>query len=302
MYMLVILIFVTSAYQHNIARASDLCGPPKKALNTEPVTGNYSLNSSIRIQCVAGYVRKVGTSNLIRCLKEHDKDKPSWTSALPLVCIQAPRPDHQFTSSTTEINTPTISGTSTSITATGYITLPTTTNEVFTTKARTTNQPTLMSTTKEAEPITSTNAITASSIASSIATRQFKSTTSPQTQSSSFTTTTGISLSVKTTANMTANSKVEPSFARSKSTIGGVTSIFILCLAATLFILWWRSRRRDYTNVIVLQLTNQDAVYSDIPVSVIAPNPNNASIDSTAVIGTNHPQADSVQDSDSIHL
>ncbi|XP_073801584.1 interleukin-15 receptor subunit alpha isoform X2 [Danio rerio] len=285
MYMLVILIFVTSAYQHNIARASDLCGPPKKALNTEPVTGNYSLNSSIRIQCVAGYVRKVGTSNLIRCLKEHDKDKPSWTSALPLVCIQAPRPDHQFTSSTTEINTPTISGTSTSITATGYITLPTTTNEVFTTKARTTNQPTLMSTTKEAEPITSTNAITASSIASSIATRQFKSTTSPQTQSSSFTTTT-----------------VEPSFARSKSTIGGVTSIFILCLAATLFILWWRSRRRDYTNVIVLQLTNQDAVYSDIPVSVIAPNPNNASIDSTAVIGTNHPQADSVQDSDSIHL
>ncbi|NP_001346857.1 interleukin-15 receptor subunit alpha isoform 5 precursor [Danio rerio] len=228
MYMLVILIFVTSAYQHNIARASDLCGPPKKALNTEPVTGNYSLNSSIRIQCVAGYVRKVGTSNLIRCLKEHDKDKPSWTSALPLVCIQAPRPDHQFTSSTTEINTPTISGTSTSIT--------------------------------------------------------------------------GISLSVKTTANMTANSKVEPSFARSKSTIGGVTSIFILCLAATLFILWWRSRRRDYTNVIVLQLTNQDAVYSDIPVSVIAPNPNNASIDSTAVIGTNHPQADSVQDSDSIHL
>ncbi|XP_073801587.1 interleukin-15 receptor subunit alpha isoform X4 [Danio rerio] len=191
MYMLVILIFVTSAYQHNIARASDLCGPPKKALNTEPVTGNYSLNSSIRIQCVAGYVRKVGTSNLIRCLKEHDKDKPSWTSALPLVCIQAPRPDHQFTSSTTEINTPTISGTSTSITATGYITLPTTTNEVFTTKARTTNQPTLMSTTKEAEPITSTNAITASSIASSIATRQFKSTTSPQTQSSSFTTTTG---------------------------------------------------------------------------------------------------------------
>ncbi|NP_001346860.1 interleukin-15 receptor subunit alpha isoform 8 precursor [Danio rerio] len=199
MYMLVILIFVTSAYQHNIARASDLCGPPKKALNTEPVTGNYSLNSSIRIQCVAGYVRKVGTSNLIRCLKEHDKDKPSWTSALPLVCIR-------------------------------------------------------------------------------------------------------ISLSVKTTANMTANSKVEPSFARSKSTIGGVTSIFILCLAATLFILWWRSRRRDYTNVIVLQLTNQDAVYSDIPVSVIAPNPNNASIDSTAVIGTNHPQADSVQDSDSIHL
>ncbi|NP_001346862.1 interleukin-15 receptor subunit alpha isoform 10 precursor [Danio rerio] len=182
MYMLVILIFVTSAYQHNIARASDLCGPPKKALNTEPVTGNYSLNSSIRIQCVAGYVRKVGTSNLIRCLKEHDKDKPSWTSALPLVCI------------------------------------------------------------------------------------------------------------------------LEPSFARSKSTIGGVTSIFILCLAATLFILWWRSRRRDYTNVIVLQLTNQDAVYSDIPVSVIAPNPNNASIDSTAVIGTNHPQADSVQDSDSIHL
>nr|AAI63782.1 Unknown (protein for MGC:195175) [Danio rerio] len=205
MYMLVILIFVTSAYQHNIARASDICEPPEKALNTEPVTRNYSLNSSIRIQCVAGYVRKVGTSNLFRCLKKHDKDKPSWTSALPLVCIPDPKNKR-------------------------------------------------------------------------------------------------ISLSVKTTANMTANSKVEPSFARSKSTIGGVTSIFILCLAATLFILWWRSRRRDYTNVIVLQLTNQDAVYSDIPVSVIAPNPNNASIDSTAVSGTNHPQADSVQDSDSIHL
>lgn len=86
--MLVILIFVTSAYQHNIARASDICEPPEKALNTEPVTRNYSLNSSIRIQCVAGYVRKVGTSNLFRCLKKHDKDKPSWTSALPLVCIR----------------------------------------------------------------------------------------------------------------------------------------------------------------------------------------------------------------------
>ncbi|XP_056311474.1 interleukin-15 receptor subunit alpha isoform X3 [Danio aesculapii] len=280
MYMLVILIFVSSAYQHNIARASDFCGPPDKAINTEPVIGNYSLNSSIRIQCVAGYVRKAGTSNLIRCLKKHDKDKPSWISALSLVCIPdpknkkapTPRSDQHFTSSTTEINTPTISGTSTSITATGYITLPTTTNEVFTTKARTTNQPTLKSTTKEAESITSTNAITASSTASSIATRQYKSTTSPQTQSSSFTTKTGQN-----------GSKQQPY----TSTIGGVTSILILCLAATLFILWWRSRRRDYTNVIVLQLTNQDGVDSDIPVSVIAPEPNNASIDSTAVSGTN---------------
>ncbi|XP_056311473.1 interleukin-15 receptor subunit alpha isoform X2 [Danio aesculapii] len=291
MYMLVILIFVSSAYQHNIARASDFCGPPDKAINTEPVIGNYSLNSSIRIQCVAGYVRKAGTSNLIRCLKKHDKDKPSWISALSLVCIQAPTPrsDQHFTSSTTEINTPTISGTSTSITATGYITLPTTTNEVFTTKARTTNQPTLKSTTKEAESITSTNAITASSTASSIATRQYKSTTSPQTQSSSFTTKTGISLYVKTTANKTANSEGQNGSKQQPytSTIGGVTSILILCLAATLFILWWRSRRRDYTNVIVLQLTNQDGVDSDIPVSVIAPEPNNASIDSTAVSGTN---------------
>ncbi|XP_056311477.1 interleukin-15 receptor subunit alpha isoform X5 [Danio aesculapii] len=217
MYMLVILIFVSSAYQHNIARASDFCGPPDKAINTEPVIGNYSLNSSIRIQCVAGYVRKAGTSNLIRCLKKHDKDKPSWISALSLVCIQAPTPrsDQHFTSSTTEINTPTISGTSTSIT--------------------------------------------------------------------------GISLYVKTTANKTANSEGQNGSKQQPytSTIGGVTSILILCLAATLFILWWRSRRRDYTNVIVLQLTNQDGVDSDIPVSVIAPEPNNASIDSTAVSGTN---------------
>ncbi|XP_056311478.1 interleukin-15 receptor subunit alpha isoform X6 [Danio aesculapii] len=206
MYMLVILIFVSSAYQHNIARASDFCGPPDKAINTEPVIGNYSLNSSIRIQCVAGYVRKAGTSNLIRCLKKHDKDKPSWISALSLVCIPdpknkkapTPRSDQHFTSSTTEINTPTISGTSTSITGQN-------------------------------------------------------------------------------------GSKQQPY----TSTIGGVTSILILCLAATLFILWWRSRRRDYTNVIVLQLTNQDGVDSDIPVSVIAPEPNNASIDSTAVSGTN---------------
>ncbi|XP_056311480.1 interleukin-15 receptor subunit alpha isoform X8 [Danio aesculapii] len=186
MYMLVILIFVSSAYQHNIARASDFCGPPDKAINTEPVIGNYSLNSSIRIQCVAGYVRKAGTSNLIRCLKKHDKDKPSWISALSLVCIR-------------------------------------------------------------------------------------------------------ISLYVKTTANKTANSEGQNGSKQQPytSTIGGVTSILILCLAATLFILWWRSRRRDYTNVIVLQLTNQDGVDSDIPVSVIAPEPNNASIDSTAVSGTN---------------
>ncbi|XP_056311479.1 interleukin-15 receptor subunit alpha isoform X7 [Danio aesculapii] len=192
MYMLVILIFVSSAYQHNIARASDFCGPPDKAINTEPVIGNYSLNSSIRIQCVAGYVRKAGTSNLIRCLKKHDKDKPSWISALSLVCIPDPKNKR-------------------------------------------------------------------------------------------------ISLYVKTTANKTANSEGQNGSKQQPytSTIGGVTSILILCLAATLFILWWRSRRRDYTNVIVLQLTNQDGVDSDIPVSVIAPEPNNASIDSTAVSGTN---------------
>lgn len=61
-------------------------------------------------------------------------------------------------------------------------------------------------------------------------------------------------------------------------------SYLLICLHSATH----RSRRRDYTNVIVLQLTNQDAADSDMPVSV------------TSVSGKN--QADSVQDSDSFHI
>ncbi|XP_058624218.1 interleukin-15 receptor subunit alpha, partial [Onychostoma macrolepis] len=143
------------------------CGIPELADNTVPVSNPaHNIGARIRIQCAEGYVRKAGTSNLIRCTQQQNGNA-SWHSDLPLKCIPDPkkphvatktqRPHQQFTSSTTERTArkhPTLHGTSSPTTATGYITL-TTTNEVVTTKSRrTTSKPTLMSTTKETESIT----------------------------------------------------------------------------------------------------------------------------------------------------
>uniref|UniRef100_A0A8C1K0M1 Sushi domain-containing protein n=1 Tax=Cyprinus carpio TaxID=7962 RepID=A0A8C1K0M1_CYPCA len=217
MHMLVKLIFITAAYMYNIARASGVCGKPELPDNTEPVPDLYTdknIGETFRIKCAKGYIRKAGTSSLIRCTQENGN--AYWHSDLPLKCIPDPRnppvattdprnphvattetqsPPQQFTSSTTERTArkhPTLYCTSSPTTATGHIAL-TTTNEVVTNKTRrTTSQPTLMNTRKETESITTTNETT-----TSYTSREYVTTTTSHTPSGSFTTT-GVNTSERT--------------------------------------------------------------------------------------------------------
>uniref|UniRef100_A0A671NRS8 Sushi domain-containing protein n=1 Tax=Sinocyclocheilus anshuiensis TaxID=1608454 RepID=A0A671NRS8_9TELE len=82
MHMLVKLIFIMAAYQHNIARAEGVCGTPNLIPNTVPVLDlQYHIGDSIHIQCAEGYVRKEVTSNLhpINPGKSHDRTQLDWT-------------------------------------------------------------------------------------------------------------------------------------------------------------------------------------------------------------------------------
>ncbi|XP_059366468.1 interleukin-15 receptor subunit alpha-like [Carassius carassius] len=207
MHMFFTLIFITAANMHNIARASGVCGKPELAENTKPVLSYIEKNigETIRIECAKGYVRKAGTSSLFRCTQQQNSNA-CWHSDLPLKCILDPRnppvatteptsPHPQVTSFTTERTTskhPTLHDTSSPTTATGHIAL-TTTNEVVTTKTRRTSSQPLMSTTKETESITTTNETT-----TSYTSREYMTTTSSHTLSGSFTTTTGVNASVRT--------------------------------------------------------------------------------------------------------
>ncbi|KAL1275996.1 hypothetical protein QQF64_035619 [Cirrhinus molitorella] len=258
MHMLVKLFFITAACHHNIARTSGDCGKPHVPDNAKPVL-NFSneIGASIYIQCAEGYVRKAGTSSLIRCDKKDGKI--SWQTDLPLKCIPNPRkqrvpttetqkPHQHFTSSSTErtarMNT-TVHGTSTP--TTGHIAL--TTSEVVKTKTRrTTSQSTLMSTTKEAVSVT-TNEITSSTSNSFTSREYMTTTTSSHTLSGSFTTTTGANISLRTSTVSKGNGTMEATSSDYKSTVGGVTGILLLFLVAAVFILWWRSKtRRTNTN------------------------------------------------------
>ncbi|XP_051748338.1 interleukin-15 receptor subunit alpha isoform X2 [Ctenopharyngodon idella] len=301
MHVLVILIFMTAADQHNFARASGSCGPPNIPY-TVPVTETYPINETIRIQCVEGYVRKAGTSSMIRCT-ENDGN-PYWQYVLNFECIPDPKKPQKpltthFTSTTTErteIKSSTVLGTSMPTTATGHITL-TTTNEVVTTKTRrTTSQPTLKSTTKEAESITTTSEIT-SSTSSSFTSRDYMTATSSHSSSSSFTTITevngsshdGVNVCVKT-SNVSEENKVEATSSNYTSTVSSVTSIIIICLAATVFFLWWRWRHRERSDRNGIQL------YHNVCTSEhCSADPNKAANNPTSVSvnDTNQPQTGS---------
>ncbi|XP_048010332.1 interleukin-15 receptor subunit alpha isoform X2 [Megalobrama amblycephala] len=307
MLVLLILIFMTAANQHNFARASGFCGPPQIAY-TVPVHETYPINKIIRLQCVEGYVRKAGTSNQIRCT-EKDGEK-FWEYILNFECIPDPRKPNvpktdpttphvtkktqmpHFTSSTTEstdIKISTVLGTSMPTTATGHLTL-TTTNEVVTTKTRrTTSQPTLKSTTKEAESITTTNEIT-SSTSSSFTSRDYMTATSSHSSSSSFTTITevkgfshdGVNVSVKTT-NVSEETKMEATFSNYTSTVSGVTSIIIICLAAAVFLLWWRWRHRERSDRNGIQLYHNvcTSEHCSTDPNTAANNPTTVSVNDT---------------------
>ncbi|TRY82706.1 hypothetical protein DNTS_018768 [Danionella cerebrum] len=82
---LFLLIFVV---REQMASGRDFCGPPPKRNNTVPVTGSFELEAHVRIECKEGFVRKAGTSNLIRCRKENGET--DWRTSLPLECIYNP--------------------------------------------------------------------------------------------------------------------------------------------------------------------------------------------------------------------
>ncbi|XP_043092384.1 interleukin-15 receptor subunit alpha isoform X2 [Puntigrus tetrazona] len=289
MHALVNFIFITAACAH-IARASDGCGKPEVGENTVPVTElSHNLGARVRIQCVEGYLRKAGTSNLIRCVMQPN-GSAAWHSDLPLKCIRDPRITHATTSdpkivtttdpphvTTTETQSPrqqftlcttettakkrlTLQGTNSPNTA-GHIAL-TTTNEVVATKTRrTTTQPTLMSTTKETESIT-TNETT-----SNYTSREYMTTTSSHTLSGSFTTTTGTNAVAALSHGFTP-------------TVSGVTvTVLIILVTAVLICLWLRWRNHRNQNV---YNSTPDPSASYIPVSVIGSELSSAQSNRTA--------------------
>nr|XP_055046880.1 interleukin-15 receptor subunit alpha isoform X12 [Misgurnus anguillicaudatus] len=108
MHVLVIFIFVTAEYHHNIVGASGVCEPLIQENNTLPVNStSMPVNTRIRTPCKEGYLRKPGTSNMYRCAAKGGK--LSWINDLKLECIpdprippDAPRTELNLTTSTTE--------------------------------------------------------------------------------------------------------------------------------------------------------------------------------------------------------
>ncbi|XP_051976933.1 interleukin-15 receptor subunit alpha isoform X2 [Xyrauchen texanus] len=272
MHGLVILILTTVVYHHYTVRASGECHPPELGPNTMPVTGTTPTDSRIRINCTKGFLRKAGTSNLFQC-KPDQTGEAIWRNVPPLQCIRDPRspmmtttPDQHFMPLTSEKTfTPTNPDSTNSWKSwptTGSITFSPT-NEVATTKTRTTtNQPILR--------ITTTANEIASSTSSASSTREYITTDSSLLdQSSTFTTTTGVSVSVKTSTHCTGNGTPLESPDHYKSTVGGVTGILLLCLAAAGFLLYWRLRHRETNyNGVPLNQINQTNCTSYFPVSV----------------------------------
>ncbi|XDV25250.1 hypothetical protein PO909_029196 [Leuciscus waleckii] len=118
MHMLVILILMTAAHQHNtIARASDFCEPCNVPRHAVPFNEKHPVTARFRIQCAEGYVRKAGTSDLMTCKKMED-GTTYWHTKLPLVCIPDPNKPPVTTETTTsttertELKNPTVLGTS----------------------------------------------------------------------------------------------------------------------------------------------------------------------------------------------
>nr|XP_055046878.1 interleukin-15 receptor subunit alpha isoform X10 [Misgurnus anguillicaudatus] len=90
MHVLVIFIFVTAEYHHNIVGASGVCEPLIQENNTLPVNStSMPVNTRIRTPCKEGYLRKPGTSNMYRCAAKGGK--LSWINDLKLECIPDPR-------------------------------------------------------------------------------------------------------------------------------------------------------------------------------------------------------------------
>ncbi|XP_073723055.1 interleukin-15 receptor subunit alpha isoform X3 [Misgurnus anguillicaudatus] len=90
MHVLVIFIFVTAEYHHNIVGASGVCEPLIQENNTMPADSiSKPVNTRIRTRCKEGYLRKAGTSEMYRCTEKYGK--LIWINDLKIVCIPDPR-------------------------------------------------------------------------------------------------------------------------------------------------------------------------------------------------------------------
>ncbi|KAA0721142.1 hypothetical protein E1301_Tti001848 [Triplophysa tibetana] len=262
MHVLIIFLFATSEYLHNIATANGVCDFLPHIENAMPLDSTNHVKDKIRINCTDGFVREAGTSNLFLCIEKDGKS--TWTPKDPSIqlrCIRdpkkptnPPKTEEKFTTSTTEIaQTSRIPGTSMPSAATAFGT----TNEIATSETRTTTTLT-KTTTKETESITTTNEVP-SSISSICTSRQNPTAKSSPTQSESLTTT-------------TESHKEEIFSHMTKSTIGGTVGVgVILCLTAVVFLLWWRSRHRTSNATSDIQIHHINIAtctyYIPVPVS-----------------------------------
>nr|XP_055046874.1 interleukin-15 receptor subunit alpha isoform X6 [Misgurnus anguillicaudatus] len=253
MHVLVIFIFVTAEYHHNIVGASGVCEPLIQENNTLPVNStSMPVNTRIRTPCKEGYLRKPGTSNMYRCAAKGGK--LSWINDLKLECIpdprippDAPRTELNLTTSTTE-KIQTI-----------CVTIKPKTEA---TNEGTTNETTTYPTTEPS--VNMTSEILSSTRSTS---RQNITTGSPPTQSSKPSTTTGANTSTNTSASEHNQQKQHD---RNASIIGVAGGIILVCLVAAAAVLWWRCKRRatNPANEIQLDHTNYAACITYIPVPV----------------------------------
>nr|XP_055046870.1 interleukin-15 receptor subunit alpha isoform X2 [Misgurnus anguillicaudatus] len=293
MHVLVIFIFVTAEYHHNIVGASGVCEPLIQENNTLPVNStSMPVNTRIRTPCKEGYLRKPGTSNMYRCAAKGGK--LSWINDLKLECIPDPRippvkeppvtmaseiSSSTWSTSRQNITTgspPTQSSTLSTTTDAPRteLNLTTSTTEKIQTicvtikpKTEATNEGTTNETTTY--PTTEPSVNMTSEILSSTrsTSRQNITTGSPPTQSSKPSTTTGANTSTNTSASEHNQQKQHD---RNASIIGVAGGIILVCLVAAAAVLWWRCKRRatNPANEIQLDHTNYAACITYIPVPV----------------------------------
>ncbi|KAI1888072.1 hypothetical protein AGOR_G00181280 [Albula goreensis] len=93
--LLVLLVSLSLSLNQDIVSANEECPPPPQREKTKPFnrTSSYPEGHMFVYACIDGYVRKVGTSAYMWCIKEKGRT-PQWNNIdgpLVLVCIPDPK-------------------------------------------------------------------------------------------------------------------------------------------------------------------------------------------------------------------
>ncbi|KAL2102601.1 hypothetical protein ACEWY4_001769 [Coilia grayii] len=87
------LLLLLIVHKLSVTKAEDKsggCGPPPLVNHTVPIEGqSFPEKKSLRYSCEPGFLRKAGTSSLIRCIKAGEQYV--WQIPLQLICIPDPR-------------------------------------------------------------------------------------------------------------------------------------------------------------------------------------------------------------------